>query len=444
MSMVGSGAIMVGSLGSMMKILFISIAGVISAKHPVSDPILPVSALKGLARLNNMTLLPCLIVYSLGATLSPELLAKIGILILFCAANYGLSYIVALTVGRFLHEKDNEELFSAVLVAICNPNAVALPILLMQGICQNPIVNQDFGSDASACANLATSMIFVYITGWFIMFWGFSFPLLQKPIVAHVVKESVSSSSNSYFSHFLKLIPTLKQMFLSPSMIAIYIGMFIGLVTPLQQLIFTKPTPGLPFGDSINVIGNPVVCLNCIIMAASLAHCDYSPIIQFFTDNIIINKLKGHNSDNQHALVPAGEEVANPLDIELSSKSKNVEKIVVKSGTSQIEEKATLPHARSVVALIVCRLFLCPFLSLLFVKICLGIGILNPKTDRLMSIFIVIQGSTPPAQVLITTLNQLGYGKIASSLSYMFIFVYSLSILTVTMWVTISMVMVYE
>lgn len=437
---------MVGSLGSMMKILFISIAGVISAKHPVSDPILPLSALKGLARLNNLTLLPCLIVYSLGATLSPELLAKIGILILFCAANYGLSYIVALTVGRFIHEKDNEELFSAVLVAICNPNAVALPILLMQGICQNPIVNQDFNSDAGACADLATSMIFVYITGWFIMFWGFSYPLLQKPKVVHlrveVVKESISSSSNSYLTQFLKLIPTLKQMFLSPSMIAIYIGMFIGLVTPLQQLIFTKQTPGLPFGDSIYAIGNPVVCLNCIIMAASLAHCDYSPIIQFFTD--IMNKLKGHNnSDNQHALVPVGEEVLNPLDIELS-KSKNVEKVEAKSGTSPIVEKATLPHARSVVALIVCRLFLCPFLSLLFVKICLGIGILNPKTDRLMSIFIIIQGSTPPAQVLITTLNQLGFGKIASSLSYMFIFVYSLSILTVTMWVTISMVMVYE
>lgn len=278
--------------------------------------------------------------------------------------------------------------------------------------------------------------------------------------------------------------------------------MFIGIVTPLQQLIFTKQPPGLPFGDSISVIGNPVVCLNCIIMAASLAHCDYSSITQFF--NGFMNKLKGHNnsnpkafvpvgeealnplgfsqiesnvievrnsmvaegkgepgfmgmlqeriSSNQHELVPGGEEVSNPLGfnhiesniIEVQNSSLTEKGKEIKSRIVAAEEKAPLPKARSVIALIVCRLLLCPLLSLFLVKICLAIGVLNPNTDRLMSIFIVIQGSTPPAQVLITTLNQLGFGKIASSLSYMFIFVYLLSILTVTMWVTISIFMVYE
>lgn len=501
MSMIS--AIMLSSLGSMMKILFISIAGVLSAKYPSSDPILPASALKGLARLNNLTLLPCLIVFSLGATLTPALLVKIGILILFCAMNYSLSYVVALTVGRTLHEKDNEELFVSVLVAICNPNAVALPILLMQGICQNPIVNQDFNYNEGACADLATSMIFVYITGWFIMFWGFSFPLLQKRKETQIRdedgKESLANLSNSYFSQGSKMIPVLKQIFLSPSMIAIYIGLLIGIVTPLQRLIFTKQPPGLPFGDSISVIGNPVVCLNCIIMAASLAHCDYSPIIQLFKD--CMNKLKEHNSSNQKALVPVGEEVLSPLGIiqiesnaievrnslvadekgekqifheqnnsnwhemvlvgeevsnplgfsqvesnviEVRNSSLEEKGKEIKYGKAVVEEKAPLPQARSVVALIVCRLLICPLLSLLLVKFCLAIEVLNPKTDRLMSIFIVVQGSTPPAQVLITTLNQLGFGKIASSLSYMFLFVYLLSILTVTIWVTISIFMVYE
>ncbi len=334
----------------------------------------------------------------------------------------------------------------------------------MQGICQNPIVNQDFNNDAGACYDLATSMIFVYITGWFIMFWGFSFPLLQQSKDAHlrVTDNSVNNSNNSswianvasLFSGMsaAKLKTVLEQIFLSPSMIAIYLGMFIGLVTPLQELIFTKETPGLPFGSSIVTIGNPVVCLNCIIMAASLAHCDYSPIIQFFSN--FPNSLRGDSHNNHHALVPAGEEVANPLDRE-HPKSSDLEvqtnsylgssaTVVAKPATAAVEEKAPLPQSRSVIALIVCRLLICPLLSLLMVKICLSIGFLSPKTDRLMSVFIVMQGSTPPAQVLIATLNQLGFGKIASSLSYMLIFLYTLSIPTVTMWVTISMVMVYE
>jgi hypothetical protein len=88
------------------KIFIISAVGMALAFYPKGDPILPTSALRYLARLTNLVLLPCLVLYSLGSTVTIPLLRQIGIVIPFGMVIDSISYLLAYTLGKLLHEKD--------------------------------------------------------------------------------------------------------------------------------------------------------------------------------------------------------------------------------------------------------------------------------------------------------------------------------------------------
>ena len=60
-----------------------------------------------------------------------------------------------------------------------------------------------------------------------------------------------------------------------------------------------------------------------------------------------------------------------------------------------------------------------------------------------MALIIVLESSSPSAQVLIVTLNQLGIASVATRMSYMYVFLYGASVFTVTMWTSIAMSMYY-
>lgn len=65
------------------------------------------------------------------------------------------------------------------------------------------------------------------------------------------------------------------------------------------------------------------------------------------------------------------------------------------------------------------------------------------KSQRLMLLIIILESASPSAQVLIVTLNQLGITTAASSMSYMYVFLYATSILTVTLWTAVAMSVYY-
>jgi predicted permease len=290
-----------------MKILFMCTIGIIAAKFPRNDPILPHMTLKFLSRLNNSVLLPCLILYSLGVSITPTLLARIGVMMPYCVLVNVVSLFTADTVGYYLHEKDSG-LFTAVRVAIANPNAVGLPLLVMQSLCESSTINGDFDGDAEKCYNEATSMIFVYLAAWFVMYWSYYFPLLQtigQPAESTALPTDIGSTSGTgasadFSADFLTstattqiqsflssgtVIPVVKQkllkIFNTSSMIATAAGIIIGLITPIQRTFFLQNKTILgQVGGAIQAVGVPVVALNCLIMAASLAHNDFTEIIE--------------------------------------------------------------------------------------------------------------------------------------------------------------------
>jgi hypothetical protein len=60
-----------------------------------------------------------------------------------------------------------------------------------------------------------------------------------------------------------------------------------------------------------------------------------------------------------------------------------------------------------------------------------------------MFLVICIISSSPSAQMIVVCLNQLGYGEIASKVSYLYLFQYSFSIITITAVATVAMNIFY-
>lgn len=173
--------------------------------------------------------------------------------------------------------------------------------MVMQTLCEDNRVNAEFAHNSSECFEEASSMLFVYSIAWFLMFWSYGFPLLKSLSNEHIAnKETVVDivptqsvptiirkkwdTSVIDFVHRMGRIISLdwmKNVFLSPSMVAIFIGLLIGLVPALQQGLFNPHGGGDPFGgtfrplgSAIVTLGEPLICVNCLVMAASLAQTD--------------------------------------------------------------------------------------------------------------------------------------------------------------------------
>ena len=318
---------MLNAFAAMMKIFLISTVGVFLAKFPSKDPILPAIMIKYLSKLANNVFVPCLIITSLGSAITVQLLQRIGILVLFCFIANSASYFYGYTFGRLLHGRSDDAMFIALTVAIGSPNAISLPIMVMQTMCNESYVNADYENNQHKCFAEATSMLFVYSMGWHLMFWSYGFPTLKtikKKFYADATDLTVESIDDSLVVEseyiFLNSILTiisfrkyknlflnwLQMIFLTPAMVAIFIGVAIGLIPYIQKLMFGEMSFLQPLGSAITTLGEPVVAINCLIMSASLAQVDFSigrknenQIVQIAEETRQSIELKSHTRNRE-------------------------------------------------------------------------------------------------------------------------------------------------
>lgn len=286
--------VIANAFGAMMKIFLVSVIGVLSAKYPEGNPLLPTPVIKHISRFSNIVMVPCLIIGGLGASLSLNLLRRVGILIPLSILNN----LISMGIGRCLsciHEQD-EMLFKASVLTVASPNTISMPLMVMQSLCEQEVVYHDFDDDKDKCFAACTSLLFIYSIGFHILFWGYVFPsfeILQKDYAAHEAEDSplivdsspnetnesstqrggdVSSKINQYVLYIRRINTLVKHVILSPSMLGIFAGITIGLIRPLQTVIFSPTGYLYPIGGAIQTLATPVVALNCLIMSASLAH----------------------------------------------------------------------------------------------------------------------------------------------------------------------------
>jgi len=206
------------------------------------------------------------------------------------------SYTLVFTIGKIFYVGDIS-MYLAICVAIGSPNAVSFPILVMETMCEQADINHDYDHDSQKCFDAASSMLFVYSIGWHIMFWTYAYPLLESlgndDLSNNTLQYSADPSHNTLtFQSIIASMYTVKEfirtdagkkelfkwifnVLLSPAMVSIYLGIFIGLIPALKHNIFQNGAPLHPIGSVLKTIGEPLVCINTFIMAASLAHADW-------------------------------------------------------------------------------------------------------------------------------------------------------------------------
>ena len=417
------------SFAAMFKVALICSIGIACSFYPSKYPIITPDIIKGLSRLMNMVLIPALILYALGSTVSIPLLARFGILILLSLIVMFISYSNVYAF-KWLHE-DDSNLFKAVLVSVGSPNSIGFPLLVMKSLCEDELVNADYNSSSDLCFQEVSSMMFVYSIGWHLVYWSYGVPMLK----------TLSQSEQSEESFSKRMV---NNLILSPCMMAIYIAILIGIIPNFQDLLFKVPSVLRPFGSAITTLSEPVVCTNTLIMAASLAQ-----VIIVLKRKYDTEKLSSENQIttitfspiNQSNKIEGVEDIFHypslPVEIDIPDQTENYSKLDIKPNT-----EFNIPRPRTILVMLICRLIIPPLLMLVVMEIFLAMGLV-PRHERLMRLLVVIESSAPSAQLIIVSLNQIGNSQIASGIAYMYIFQYLGSIFTVTLWATIGLSLIY-
>jgi len=420
------------ALAAMAKIFLVSCVGILASKYPKEAPLLPPLALRTLSRLSNLVLLPALMVASLGSALSVVMLQRMAILILFCVLTNLVSYTFAFTVGRYMHE-DDPVLSIATSVAIGSPNAISFPLMVMQTLCDEPLVNaDDYSGKASLCVADSNSMLFVYSIGWHVMFWSYGWTMLKTLVVDKQQQRETTAQLVS-------------RMILSPSMLAIYLGMFIGLIAPIRNAMFRDFTILRPLGSALKTLGDPVVCLNCLVMSANLAQIDISPLSRagtallttassWFSSAAEGSAFEKETTAHEFVLVPS------PLHHSSVESAVAPEKA---AAAVQGDSPPPLPQFRTILSFILCRLVLTPLVMVPVIRLAAD-GQLIGSSERLMQLVCIIESAAPSAQLVVVSLTQLGHGRAASQMAFLYVFQYASCVITVTAWTSAGMSLVYS
>lgn len=89
------------------------------------------------------------------------------------------------------------------------------------------------------------------------------------------------------------------------------------------------------------------------------------------------------------------------------------------------------------------RLILPPLAILFLVRLAVFYHLIS-KDERLFQFVIVIVSASPSAQVIIVSLNQLGFQKLAGQMAYMYVFQYLACILSITFVATTALRIIYS
>ena len=438
--MSSSVAIMLTAFKAMAKIFFIVSAGIIGSYYNI----LPPACLSLMANLSTNLLLPCLIVSSLGAVISTDSLQRLSIMLLFSLLDNSISYLIMNIIGRYIMGSNDKELFPIMTVAVSSPNCIALPLLVCSTLCEQNSINFDYQSNSDTCFNDAKAMIFVYAISWHMLYWSLGMSRLSH---LQTINDDASFNYNPIviFNNFTwsATFKFAQIVFLTPTILATLLGISIGLIEPLKIGLFLNSSSFLsPLGGALKALGDPVVTLNCLINAGSLAsvkiklnYHDLGQITNLFRKKISIAKDIEENNTATY-------EVVNVIH-DIKPQAQMTEQVKDKTQDKSIEQQAvTNPSFRTVLCFLACRLIL-PVTAIIPILSAFRELEIIPKEQKLMFLVICIISSSPSAQMVVVCLNQLGFAEAAGKMSYLYLFQYSFSIITITAVATIAMNIFY-
>jgi hypothetical protein len=89
------------------------------------------------------------------------------------------------------------------------------------------------------------------------------------------------------------------------------------------------------------------------------------------------------------------------------------------------------------------RLVIPPAIIIPLVLLSVKYGFMS-QSHKLLQFLIIMESASPPAQMVIVSLSQIGADMLASRVAFTYVFVYMASIITVTFWASVGMYIIYE
>ena len=494
-------SVMLNAFAAMIKVFLIMLIGALGALYPTGNPLIKQSLLKDLSRLSNAIFTPAFMFASLGSGLSLKSISEIGIMIPISFIVFIVSYGVTYGVGGLLLTDRKSPIFRVLLIASSFPNSTSMPILILQSACGQSLINSDYNNDASVCFNAAMPMLFVYVAGWSLVFWSYGYVELEKSCeLAQLELQSKTKDVAVIFETIISpvhpgdiechprvmnppesvavlerlsppivppvvpksdveiVLQSLKSAMLSPPMIAICLGILVGICAPLQTLLFGSQLTVLkPLGDCIITLGQPLVCVNCLIMAASLVQVDFDySSTGAYRLYLYVKQCVMSNTVSALTLTPESQssttvqygEVRSPMNLNGYNELELVPPAVTPSDAITppsilTSEKVPIPSIRYFYVQTLGRLIIPPIIILPILVILVESGLIL-RSQRLLQLVIVIQSCVPSAQMIILILNLFSAVDMAAKISILYVFHYILCIFTITFWFSIGMLYIYK
>ena len=479
-----SSDVIMAAFGAMANVFICSIVGVYIASYPKGNVIFPATCMQQISRVCNEVFLPFLIMGSMASAITAHTLVNGLVLILFST----VSNIIGLMLGTLLEgfhnaQTDAEWNFArAVTIACGTPNQLSLPIMVLWSMCGSRVVNADYNDDKATCSNEAMSLLFVYSIGFQLVFWGYSFPVLEGLVALRRLSVDERSSGGAERGD-IEMVPSggnmeaftkesavlgesdvsdsawgrtkqtawrvLNKSFLNVNMLAQYVGVALALIPSVQKTVF-KPGGDLSFiGDTIQVLGSPLVAVNCLVMAGSLTLTKATYSLEYFGlgwlsslwhSPEIEKDIEGSKDTRACGEGDVCEAQANAKEGEVEIEVKEGGAALTTAGTGDDDDR---PSLRSVVIHCLVRLLVMPCITLGLLHGALRVGLVG-QDDHLIQLIIVVEGGAPSAQMMLVALNQLGLQDVAGKLAFLYVPQYLISIFSITFWTTIGADMIYN
>jgi|EP00945_MAST-04E_sp_MAST-4E-sp1_P007045 predicted permease len=412
-------SVFLSALSTVVTILLLNLLGIGMSHYKL----LTQRFLKQLAGLSSKVFLPSLIFTGLSKGLTLEKLMLSGLLPFFAILHIG----IAAAVGYFarLFVKPSKEFWTPFLCACAFHNSSALPLVITTALAtQHP-----FSNDPNAFEKMST-YIFLYVTGWGILFWCCGYTSLLDSARTVDLTETVDAEQPSTGKKnqvaWGRIGAALKKGFVNPPMIMTFVGIVVGITPALKELFHGER--GAPLGfvaSAILILGQPATGIVTLVIAGTLGGTVLDKIKYIKQNRKQLDSITASKELDQHV---------NPLVV-AGTHSK---------GEAAIDSQP--PKAWPVKVL----LWLCFFKLVVIGGIQFGVTawlvplIFPADADPFLKLVLLIEASAlPSANLNLVICQQAGNKEAAETLSLAYILMYIGMLITLVVYLSLALYIVF-
>ncbi|CAM9653554.1 unnamed protein product [Ascophyllum nodosum] len=437
------------------RIFVVMLAGFLASMLPKNEPLLTRESCRTASRMCTLLFQPALMVASIGSTLTLSSLQDSWQLAIGASFTILMSFATAWLFGRVFLRPHARRDFLPVQLAIAFPNAGAVPLLMMDSLCQQDTVSSDFKGDSEECLRSATAMIFIYLVVWQLLFYSWGFYALENNRTLELTLSGHQSMDSSGGS--TRTVDDEEQKDNTPGtqLMPLRVPRTSKEWSPLlKKQAVPSNDPEANGGEDITIAvrerETPSVDEKWVARFYYARKVMASPNNLAVVVGIAISAIPSLQNmlfnNPRAALWPLGAAVET-----LGTPTVAVSMVVMAGSLVQVPTVALEANGQEMwnrqriimgALHVVCRLIVFPAAGFTLFWLA-STKSLVLGTNRLMHLVLLIEFAVPSAAMVIVSLNQLRMPATAGFMARLYIVQYFVSMFTMSAWTTVALEMVY-